>query len=292
MISTLAQLIVDGLAMGMVYVLLASGINLIIAISGILLIAYGEFYMLGAYILWSLMVLLNIPFFAALFITTLVLFILGGIIYRLIFHRIQIMNRQFLNGIVAAIGLTLVMAQGAILAFGTSARGVQTVFPGILKLAGISISFQKVVLILLGILVLLILHFVLQKTNVGRAMRAVSFNPDVATLQGVNSRRIYLITMALACGLAGFAGGVMAPAFAISPEMGSVTLLILLVVMLGGIGSMVGVILAGIILGTTLSFGQYYIGTGVSQILFFAVVGLIIFFRPGGLLGQNTDITV
>jgi branched-chain amino acid transport system permease protein len=95
--------------------------------------------------------------------------------------------------------------------------------------------------------------------------------------------------MAVGCALAAFAGGIMAPVFAISPGMGMIVLLILLVVMLGGIGSMPGAIVAGLILGITLSFGQYFIGTGVAQILFFAVIGLITYFRPGGLFGQPPE---
>ena len=102
MATLLAQLIVDGLGMGLVYVLLASGINLIIAISGILFIAYGQFYMLGAYITWALMVLLRLPFFVSLCVATVVPALLGGLIYRLIFQRIQSMERRFLNGIVAS----------------------------------------------------------------------------------------------------------------------------------------------------------------------------------------------
>jgi branched-chain amino acid transport system permease protein len=288
--STLAQLVVDGLAMGLVYVLLASGINLIIDISGVLFIAYGQFYMIGAYILFALVVLLRLPFFVALCVATIMPAILGGIIYRLIFHRIRLMDRQFLNGIVAAVGLMLLIGQAGLLAFGTSSRGVGTVFKGMLKLGGISVSFEKLVLIVLGVTVLLALHVILQKTNVGRAMRAVSFSPDIAALQGINSNAIYLLSMAIGCGLAGFSGGIMAPVFALYPEMGSITLLILLVVMLGGIGSMPGAILAGMILGVTLSFGQYFLGSGLAQILFFAVVGIILFFRPGGLLGEDAEI--
>jgi len=290
MASILAQLIVDGLGMGLVYVLLASGMNLIIAISGILFLAYGQFYMLGAYILWGLMVLLKVPYFIALCVATIVPAILGGVIYRLIFQRIQSMGRQFLNGIVAAIGLMLLLGQAALLAFGTSSRGVGSVFIGMLEVGGVRITFEKVVLIMLAVVVILGLHFILQKTQVGRAMRAVSFNPDVAALQGVNSNRTYLGAMVVGCGVAGFAGGAMAPVFAISPSMGgTITLLILLVVMLGGIGSMPGAILAGLVLGLTLSFGQYFIGTGLVQILLFAVIGCIVFFRPGGLLGQPTE---
>ncbi len=291
-VSTIAQLIVDGLAMGLVYVLLASGINLIIDISGILFIAYGHFYMIGAYVLFALVVLLKVPFVVALCAATILPAVLGGVIYRIIFHRIRLMGRQFLNGIVAAVGLMLLIGQAALLAFGTSSRGVGTVFKGMLKLGAISVSFEKVVLIMLGVAVLLGLHVILQKTNVGRAMRAVSFNPDIAALQGINSSAIYLLSMVIGCGLAGFSGGIMAPVFALYPEMGSITLLILLVVMLGGVGSMPGAILAGLILGVTLSFGQYFLGSGLAQILFFAVVGLILFFRPGGLLGEDTEIQV
>jgi branched-chain amino acid transport system permease protein len=289
MASILVQLVIDGLGMGMVYVLLASGFNLIIAVSGILFIAYGQFYMLGAYVLWGLMVLLKVNFFISLCVATVVPGILGGIIYKLIFHRIQFMGRQLLNGIVAALGLTMLIGQAALLVFGTSSRGVSSVFTGMLKLGGVSISFEKIILIVLAVVVLLGLHFFLQKTNIGRGMRAVSFNPDVAALQGVNPNKIYLGAMAVGCGLAAFAGGIMAPVFAISPGMGMIVLLILLVVMLGGIGSMPGAIIAGLILGVTLSFGQYFIGTGVAQILFFAVIGVITFFRPGGLLGQPPE---
>jgi branched-chain amino acid transport system permease protein len=290
-VATFAQIIVDGLAIGMLYVLLASGVNVIVSISGILLIAYGQFYMVGAYVLWGVMKVAKLPFFVALIAAIIVPAILGAVVYRLIFHWIEKKDRQFLNGIVAAIGLAAVMAQGVLLGFGTSARGVGAVFPGMIHLGGVRISLEKTVIILLGIVVLLALHFILRRTNVGRAMRAVACNRDVAALQGVNPSRTYLIAMAIGCGLAGFAGGVMSPVYAISPTMGSITLLVLLVMVLGGIGSMVGAIVAGVILGLTLSFGQYYIGSGVSQIIFFAVVGLIKFFRPGGLFGEDTDIT-
>jgi branched-chain amino acid transport system permease protein len=165
MASVLVQLVIDGLGMGLVYVLLASGMNLIIAISGILFLAYGQFYMLGAYILWGLMVLLKVPYFISLCVATIVPAILGGLVYRLIFQRIQSMGRQFLNGIVAAIGLMLLIGQAALLAFGTSSRGVGSVFTGMLEVGGVHITFEKVVLILLAVVVLLALHFILQKPS-------------------------------------------------------------------------------------------------------------------------------
>lgn len=287
--TLLAQLVVDGLGMGLVYVLLASGINLIIAISGILFIAYGQFYMLGAYITWALMVLFRIPFLVSLGIATIVPAFLGGLIYRLVFHRIQAMERRFLNGIVASVGLMMLIGQAALLAFGTSSRGIAPVFSGVLKVGGVRLPVEKVVLIVLALAVLAALHLLLKRSNVGRAMRAVSFDAEKAALQGVNCNRTYIAAMVIGCGLAGFAGGAMAPIFAVSPLMGMITLVVLLVVILGGIGSMTGAIVAGLILGLTLSFGQYFIGSGIAQMLFFVVIGLVLFFRPGGLFGQPGD---
>jgi len=280
------QLVVDGLAMGVVYVLLASGFNLIISTPKILFIAYGEFYMLGAYILWGLANELEFPFLVALCLAILATAILGGIVYRLIFQRIA---GHFMAIIVAAIGLMMLMSQAIMLGFGTESKSMASVFTGMINIGGIGISIERAVLIMLTLAVLVGLHLFLQKTKFGRAMRAVSFNADVAALQGVNSNMTNLATMVLGCALAGFAGGIMTPVFAIHPTMGAVTFVILLVVMLGGIGSMLGAIVAGLVLGVTLSFGQYSIGGGVAQILFFLVVGIIIFFRPGGLLGQPTE---
>lgn len=289
MASVLAQLVIDGLGMGLVYVLLASGFNLIIAITGILFIAYGEFYMLGAFTLWGLMVPLHFPFVVSLIGATIAPAIFGGIVYKLIFRRIQYGAGRLLNSIVAAMGLMLFVRQAAFITFGPEARGMSSPFPGIIEIGQISITTERLVLIVLSLILLGVLQLLLQKTNMGRAMRAVSLNPDVAGLQGVNPNRTYLIAMVVGCALAGFAGGMMAPVFALSPDMGGVTLLILLIVMLGGIGSMLGALLAGLILGLVLSFGQYFIGSGPVQILFFALIGIINFFRPGGLLGQSIE---
>jgi branched-chain amino acid transport system permease protein len=288
--SVFIQLIVDGLTMGLVYVLLASGFNLIIGISRILFIAYGEFYMLGAWIIWGLMIPLKVPFFLALIIATVAPAVLGAIVYQVIFRYIQFKQQQFLTNIVAALGLTLLMAQATLFIVGTESRGIPSVIRGIVDVGGVRVSYEKVVLIGLTLAVLIGLHLLLQKTKIGRAMRAVSFNPDVAALQGVNANFVYLGTVAVGCALAGFAGGVMAPVFAVSPTMGSITLLIILVVMLGGVGSMPGAILSGLILGLVLSFGQYFLESGIAQIIFFAVIAIILFFKPGGLFGQADQI--
>ena len=287
MVSLIGQLIIDGLGMGLIYVLLSTGFVLILSIPRILFVAYGQFYMVGAYIVWACLVLLKWPFFISLLVAVLCTSILGAISYRLIYH--YILKRHFLSGIVASIALMMILGQAALLIFGTHSRGMPSVFPGMIRIGGMSISVEKLVLIMLTTAVIFALYFFLRKSKTGQAMRAVSFNADVAALQGINPERIYQSALVIGCALAGFAGAVMAPVYAVSPSMGSIIITVLLVVMFGGMNSVMGAALGGIILGLTLSFGYYFLGGGLAQILLFLAISIIVFFRPGGLFGESIN---
>ena len=117
-------------------------------------------------------------------------------------------------------------------------------------------------------------------------MRTVAFHPDVAALLGVNSEKVFIVTIAVGLGLVGFAGGLMAPILGVDITMGAAGFMVLLVIILGGIGSMVGSILSGILLGIVIAFSQFYVSAGVGQMIFFLVVGIFFFFRPGGMFGK------
>jgi len=286
---TLVQLFIDGLSMGLVYVLMSSGFNLVIAVPNIIFIAFGEFYMLGAFVVWYVQVPAGLSYFIAVPAAVIITAILGGLSYLLVFRPLQFRRNQFLTNIIAGVGLMLILGQAALMMFGTEARGVPSLVSKVCEVLGVRISLEKVVVILLSVVVLAALHFVLRRTRTGRAMRAVSFRPDVAALQGVNADRMFLVAMILGCALAGFAGAVMAPIFGVDLGMAENGFLVMLVVMLGGIGSMPGAILGGLVFGMTLSYGQYFIGSGESQILFFAVILAILLFKPGGILGKNIE---
>ena len=279
-------MIIDGIVTGLVYVILAVGLVLILSVSRIFFIAYGQFYMLGAYIVWGSLTRWDIPYFTGLLMAIAATAVLGMLCYQFIFRYIQHRGGQFLSNIVAAIGLMMIMGQAGLLIFGTIARSVPPVFPGIISAAGISIPVEKLALVILTLIIAVAAFFVYEKMKVGRAMRAVSLNPEAATMQGVKPNMIYLATMGFGCALAGFGGGVMAPVYVIYPEMGSnIILSVLLVIMLGGMDSMLGAVLGGLVLGITLVFGQYFLGN-LAQIFLFVVIGIILFFRPGGLLGK------
>ncbi len=284
MLSLFGQLIFDGLGMGLIYVLLATGFVMILSIPRVLFVAYGQFYTIGAYAVWGGVTLLKLPFFVSLIGAMIIAAVLGALSYRLVFH--YLLHRHFLSGIVAAIGIMMALQQAALVVFGPHARGMPSVFPGIVEFWGIRISLEKLVLMLLTLVIITGLYYFLMKTKTGRAMRAVSFNSDVAALMGINTTVAYMSAFIVGCALAGLAGGVMAPVYAVSPDMGGIILTVLLVVMLGGMSSITGAALGGIILGITLSFGYYFVGGGWAQIILFLIIGVVIFFRPGGLLGE------
>ena len=290
--SLIGQLIFDGLTIGLVYVVLAAGLVFILSITEIFFIAYGMFYMIGAYAVWYAVNLLHLSYFFAMIAGVIVTSALGMLSYILIFQRLQRTEGRFLATITAALGLSMILSQGGLLVFGTYPRSIPGVFTGVFYLFGITINVDKLALMGMGVVVTIILFWLYEKTRIGRAMRAVSYQPEVASLYGINVNRIYIITIGISLGLAGFAGAIIAPSYGINPQMGNnILLTVLLMVMLGGMDSLLGAVVGGIVIGLVLSFGQFYIG-GLIQIILFVIIGIVIFFRPAGLLGKRTDIGV
>lgn len=290
--SVLLQLAFDGLTIGLIYIILAAGLVLILSVTEIFFVAYGQFYMWGAYIAWYSVSQLGLPYFVGLLVTIAATAILGLACYILIFQRMQRMEGRFLTTVTGALGISLILGQAVLLVFGTQPKSIPGVFSGAFDLGGVHFEVKKLVLIGLGVLVTLILFFVYEKTRVGRAMRAVALNADVAALHGIKPKRVYLLTMGIGCALAGLAGGILAPAYNLSSGMGTnVIASVLLMTMLGGMDSLLGAVVGGLIVGEFLSFGQYYFKQ-MSIVYLFLFIGIVIFFRPNGLLGRRTDLGV
>ena len=290
MASLIVQLLVNGIAMGLVYVILAAGLVFILSVTGIFYLCYGGFYMLGAYFVWKMVADIGWSFLPSLILAMLVMAVLGILSYVLIFRLLQ-KRGEFVGYVVGAMGLFVIIDQVSLLSFGTIPRSIPVVVKGTLKLYGVNISHDKLVLIALGIGITLILFLIYQKTKVGRAMRAVSFLPEAANLQGINSYSIFVLTIAGGCALAGFAGGMIGPTFGVYQGMGdNIILTLMLIAMLGGMDSLLGACLAGMLVGIIQSFGQYFLG-GMVQVLLFLFVGVVIYFRPSGLLGTRTELS-
>ncbi len=278
-----AQLLVNGLSIGMIYVLVASGLILLLGVVRIFNFSHGEFYMLGAFVTYGMCELFHLNFFLSTVIAMAVVTLLGVLSYRLIFEH---MRGDILLCTGASIGLSMMLQRGALLGFGTQERGLHPPISGSLTVGTVSLPSEKVTAIVLCLVVMFVLYFLLMRTKTGKAMRAVKQDNECASLQGINTNRIYMVVFAIGCALAAMAGGIIAPVFSITPDMGHVIFLkCLMVLMVGGMESMVGGVIGGIIVGLTTSFGMFYLG-GLSEVLLFALIGIILVFKPGGLFGE------
>ena len=288
--SLVIQLLFDGLAMGLVFILLATGLVLISSVNRMLFMAYAMFYTLGAYITWLLFQQVGIPYLIAVVGGVLFSAGLGALSYILIFRKVQVAEGGFLATLIASMGLNMVLERGNLLIFGTSPKSIPTAFAGMIQIGGVSMTIDKLVLIGIGVGITSVLFLVYEKTKLGRSMRSVAISPNVAQLMGVNTVGVYIATMAIGTGLAGLAGGLLAPSYGISPSMGgNVLWTVMLMTMLGGMDSMIGAVIGGIVIGEMLSFGQDIIGSTI-EIVVFLFIGVILYFKPHGLLGKGIDI--
>jgi branched-chain amino acid transport system permease protein len=286
----IGQLFVDGLAMGVVFVLLAAGLVLITSVSRILFMAYGMFYTIGAYTTWYINVELGVNYFLALVAGVLFSAFVGVVSYFVIFRQLQTRRSAFMATLIASMGLMSFLSQANMLIYGTRSKGIPSVFHGTLKLFGLGITMDKVALIVISVVVTIGMFVVYEKTSMGRSLRAVAFLPEVAPLFGINTNIVRMLVLVIGVGLAGFSGGMLAPSYGISQNMGSSTVwTVLLIMMLGGMDSLLGAVVGGLVVGEILSFGTYYMG-GAVQIALFVIIGVLLYFRPQGLLGHGVVI--
>ncbi|MBN1460737.1 MAG: branched-chain amino acid ABC transporter permease, partial [Armatimonadetes bacterium] len=227
--SVFAQLIFNGIAIGLVYVFMASGFNLILWVTGIFFITFGMFYALGAYTTWWLTVQVGVPYWASVAASTVVTAIGGVILYLLVMRKIRSGEQGMLRVLIASIMLVTLLTQLVLKLFGTSPRGINPIFTTNWKIAGVVIGLDRLAVILISVAILLALHFFLNRTRIGRGMRTVAFNPDLAALLGVNSEKVFITTIAVGLGLVGFAGSLMAPVLGIDISMGQAGFMVLLV---------------------------------------------------------------
>jgi branched-chain amino acid transport system permease protein len=290
------QLVFNGLVVGMLYVLIVLGLDIIMRINSINNFAHGQFYVIGAYSFYTLYSVLHINAVLALILSVVVVSLFGGISYLVIFRSLQHkfvpgmpLSNKMLMSAMASVGLMMILQQGILLGFGTRDRGVHSFFPQVLRTGIISFPLDKIVLLILSLLMCLALYLFMFHTKLGKIMRAVSEDADVSSLLGINSPMIYLLGFVLGCALVGFAGAIIAPIYAIIPDMGTnIIFIAMLVFVLGGIGSYKGAVAGGFAVGLLLSFGYQFFG-GVSQVILFLCVLIFLIFRPGGILGEVHD---
>lgn len=281
----LGQATVNGLVVGLLYLLMAVGFTLVFGVMRMVNFAHGEFYMLGAYAAYTLVVHLSMPFLLAVALSVVLAIVFGSLIEWLILKPFR---KDELNGMIVTIGLALILQNVALMVFGPDPMSVPSIASGASTVLGITVANSRLYVVGFAIAVLLLLYAFLRHSPVGRGLRAVVEDAPIAAIHGVRSRLYYPLGFGIGIGLAAIAGALMAPLFSVSPFMGQTPLLkAFMVVILGGLGSIPGAALAGLCLGLLESYSSLFLSSSTADMLIFVlvVVGMLAF--PRGLIGKG-----
>ncbi len=278
---------IDGLVQSCIYMTMAFGMVLVFSILGILNWAHGQFYMLGAFVVYYAVTAAGIPFPLSLLISGVIVGGLGMVVEKVIIERLTGPGYGLLAVTAATMALIFFFEGAAGMAFGLMAKGMATVLPGVLDMSSFSISYQKIAVIIFTLVIMVAMYIVLNRTKVGKAIRATAQQPDAASLYGVSVGWVSLIVMGIGCGLAAMAGGIMGTVQSVDPFMGRIPMIMsLLAIVIGGLGSLTGAIVGGIILGLLNSVIAYKISY-FSEVALFLLVIVILLIRPQGLFGTG-----
>lgn len=282
-----AHLLLQGLAIGVVtgilYVLVALGLTLIYGILHIVNFAHGEIYMLGAMAVFYLHVVSGIPLPVSLLLIPLLAVLLGLLIERGVFRPLR---GQWLQLVVASVGVSLVIQSLGWIAFGIQEKNVPSIFPGVMEVVGVRLPYERLFAAGIGLVLVAGLYLLVYCTKVGLAMRAIEEDEETARMLGINADRVAAVSVALGFALAALGGAFVAPIYSLNPGMGfEVLLMSFIIIILGGLGSITGTVLAGLLVGVLQSIGAVVFGAEAAYAIVFTVMIAVLIVRPAGLLG-------
>jgi branched-chain amino acid transport system permease protein len=282
-IEVLIQALLNGFGLAVVYILVALGLTLIFSILEIINFAHGEFYMLGGFVAYYAFAVHGLSYFATLGLAVLLVGLAGVAAERLVFRHLR---GKTLNAFIVSLGLLWVMQASAQLGFGVLDKSVPSAVSGIVRVAGLIVSRERLLVILTSAALIVALYAFLKFARIGQAMRAAAQDADAAALQGVDIELVSALGFGIGCALAGAAGALLAPVFAVSPTMGALPVVkAFIIIIVGGMGSLPGAVLGGLLLGAVEGVGTLFMSSAAVNILGFLMVITILLVRPRGLLG-------
>jgi branched-chain amino acid transport system permease protein len=283
--STLLQIAVTGLVTGLIYMLIALGVTLLFGIMRVVNFVHGELVMLSAFTVYYLSVELGFPFVLALALAIAISALVAVGCQRLLFRPLQY---EILNCFIVGIGASFAIRSASWAIFGPEPQAIPATFPGVLQLGGAFVSKQRLfaagLCVALAVALFVFLHF----TRPGKAMRAVEQDREAALLMGINPESVYLSAFVISAALAAVGGTMLGTLFGVDPEMGAEPLLkSFIIVQIGGMGSIAGAVIAGLVIGMSDSVTGTLLGGELAFIIDFAILMLILIIRPRGLFGYD-----
>ncbi|HJX40001.1 MAG TPA: branched-chain amino acid ABC transporter permease [Anaerolineales bacterium] len=289
MFVKILDIVLGGLLLGGIYALIAAGLSLQYGVARVLNISHGEFIMLGAFAAWLLYAGAGISPLLSLVICSPILFLLGYALHRTLFRRLKRSSPSQGacegNSMLASFGLLFIIQNIALIIWGGNLRGyTYLAFP--VNLGGAIFAANRLVTLGFAVGIALAFYLVLVRTRLGKAIRAAAQDPKVAASLGVNIDRVLAICFGFGTLMAGVAGLLMSMCYSITPTMGlEYTIISIIVVALGGLGSIPGSFLGGIILGLIGSIVTY-IQPGLALAAYYVIFMLLLLVRPTGIMGK------
>lgn len=288
MIIQLIEQILNGLVLGSIYALVASGLSLIWGSMKMLNFAHGELYMLGGFATYYAVTLLGLPWWLAIPLAMALVLLVGFGIEKLTIEPLLRRPGWDYTPIIATLGLSIFLQNAALLVFGERFKNLPYFIEGSGTYFGIRMAYQRLLILVVSVAVIVLFAQFLQRSKLGMALRAVAQDRDAATLQGIDVRGTYMWTFGISGALAALASAMVAPIFAINPWMGGTLLIKAFVVcVVGGLGDLRGAILGGILLGTAESLAVVLLSSEWKDVVSFAILIIVLWVRPSGFFGTK-----
>ena len=286
-----SNMLITGILRGGLYALMAVGLSLVFGVMNIPNFAHGEFYMLGAYFAYFAYTGLGLSPVFSFIMAALGTFAVGIIVERLLFFNLRKRSKKMwvMNTFLVTLGISIIMQNGAKMLWGNSYRGITQYWPGSFSFGfGMEISYDRIVGFAIAMLTILLFWFFLNKTQTGRAIRAVSQDESGASLVGINLNTIHTLTFGLSCLLAGAAGAILLSIIPAYPAMGVQPLykswFVLILVGMGNVGASIW---GGFLVGMLETVSYIKFGAGWQDVVSLVVIILILIFMPRGLFAKK-----
>ncbi len=282
--TVMGQVLVNGLSLSAIYVLLALGFTLLFGIMKVVNFAHGGFAMLGGYALHYFFGVFHLPYLVALILASVTVATGSLVLEWLVYRRFY---QKMFQSMIGLLGLDIAIVYTSVIVWDVYERSIPAVLDKIIHVGPLLIPADRLMIIGIAVTVLLAFWALISISRYGLAMRAAAEDIEIAEAQGVNTRRIYQMAFFVAIFMTALAGGIYAQTYALSPFMGERPLMVaFVVVILGGMGSIPGAALGGVIFGFAESFLSTFYGSATSTFVSFGVVIVLLVMRPWGLLGR------
>jgi branched-chain amino acid transport system permease protein len=287
--SELIQALLWGVANGCIYILLATGLNIIFGVMKLVNFAHGQLLMIGAFVAFTASTALGLNAYIAILVATGVVALIGVGLERFTFRRV--LGTDKLNEIFVSLGLIYVFENAAVLLWGNTCQQITSPFQGLqLSLGQVSIRYDLLIAISIVTVILIALFLLLKKTKIGLAMRATSQKSTASMLMGVNIEKVYIFTFALGAALAGAAGALYGIIFPFNPTIGALpTIKAFAIIIIGGLGSIPGAVVGGLLYGIAENTAVYFLGATWQDAIAFALLIIVLAIRPTGIFGEKGE---